>query len=83
MCMHLLTFYMIGFLADCGQPEFPSNGDVSAVSSTTEGANVTFQCEEGLLPSDPITSTCNSIGLWTPNPADVQCFAQGISIISL
>ena len=42
---------MIGLLVDCGQPEFPSNGVVSAVSSTTEGATVTFQCEEGLFPS--------------------------------
>ena len=78
----LLSFYMIGFLVDCGQPEFPSNGVISNVSSTTEGANVTFQCEEGLLPSDSITlSTCNSTGQWTPSPADVQCLlAQGISI---
>ena len=70
---HLLSFSMIGFLVDCGQPEFPSNGVVSAVSSTTEGATVTFQCEEGLFPSDPITSICSSTGQWTPNLANVQC----------
>ena len=68
---------MIGCLVDCGQPEFTSNGVLSPVSSTTEGGTVTFQCEEGLFPSDPITSTCNSTGLWMPNPTDVR--AQCIS----
>ena len=68
---------MIDLLVDCGQPEFPSNGVVSAVSSTTEGATVTFQCEEGLFPLDSITSTCSSTGQWTPNPADVQCNIPG------
>ena len=68
---------MICLLVDCGQPEFPSNGVVSAVSSTTEGATVTFQCEEGLFPSDPVNITCSSTGLWTPNPEDVQCNIPG------
>ena len=74
---------MIGFLVDCGQPEFPSNGVVSAVSSTTEGATVTFQCEEGLFPSDTITSTCSSTGLWTPNPADeeLECITSGMLLV--
>ena len=68
---------MIGFLVDCGQPEIPSNGVVSDLFNTTEGATVTFQCEEGLFPSDPITSTCSSTGQWSPNPADVQCNIPG------
>ena len=68
---------MIGLLVDCGQPEFPSNGVVSSVSSTTEGATVTFHCEEG------VTSTCSSTGLWTPNLVDVQCSAgTTIAILS-
>ena len=71
---------MICLLVDCGQPEFPSNGVVSAVSSTTEGATVTFQCEEGLFPSDPITSICSSTGHWTTNAADVQCSTPGINL---
>ena len=64
---------VIGLLVDCGQPEFPSNGVVSTLSSTTEGATVTFQCEKGLFPSDPITSTCSSTGQWT-----VKCSTSGI-----
>ena len=36
----------------------------------------TFQCEEGLIPSGPTTSTCTDTetgGQWLPNPADTQC----------
>ena len=39
----------------------------------------TFQCEEGLIPSGPTTSTCtdteqaNTPGQWLPNPVDTQC----------
>ena len=36
---------------------------------------MTFQCEEGLIPSHPII-TCTRIGRggqWTPDPASVQC----------
>ena len=36
----------------------------------------TFQCEEGLIPSGPTTSTCTDTetsGQWLPNPADIQC----------
>ena len=36
----------------------------------------TFQCEEGLIPSGPTTSTCADTetgGQWLPNPADTQC----------
>ena len=36
----------------------------------------TFQCEEGLVPSGPTTSTCTDTetgGQWLPNPADTQC----------
>ena len=76
-----LSFYMIGFLVDCGQPEF--NSVVSNVSSTTEGATMTFKCDEGLFPSDPITSTCNSTGQWTPDPADVQCRTPGMYILAI
>lgn len=63
-------------LADCGLPMFPSTGNVT-VSGTTEGAMATFQCEEGLIPSGLITSTCTDTGQtggqWQPDPATIQC----------
>ena len=59
------------YTVDCGRPDFPfSGGDVS-----TEGATVSFRCEDGLLPTQPNT-TCTEVGTtgqWIPSPDDVQC----------
>ena len=65
-------------LVDCGSPAFPptTNATVGAVASTAEGATVTFQCADGLIPPDPMNITCiriNNMGQWTPDPAEVQC----------
>ena len=60
----------------CGAPLFPPNSTNTTVSGTTVGAMATFQCEEGLIPSGPTTSTCTDTeigGQWLPNPADTQC----------
>ena len=60
-------------VVDCGSPELPSNAVVLAAvegtdgSANTEGATLSFQCEGGLAPSDPINTTCTRIGntgLW-------------------
>ena len=46
----------------------------------------TFQCEEGLIPLGPTTSTCTDTeqtdtpGQWLPNPADTQCAGNSKSI---
>ena len=67
---------------DCGAPLFPPNSTNTTVSGTTVGAMATFQCEEGLIPSGPITSTCTDTetgGQWLPNPADTQCTDSLIS----
>ena len=83
--MWLLCYCVV---VDCGSPELPSNAAVLAAaegtdgSSNTEGATVSFQCEEGLTPSHPINITCTSIsntGLWRPDPA-VQC-SDGIGMV--
>ena len=56
-------------------PLSPANGDVT-VSGTAEGDVATFQCEEGLIPSEP-SSTCTDTGQtggqWTLNLASIQC----------
>ena len=67
---------------DCGVPLFPPNSTNTIVSGTTVGAMATFQCEEGLIPSGPTTSTCadteqtDTPGQWLPNPADTQCIGM-------
>ena len=72
-------------IVDCGAPLFPPNTNTT-VSDTTVGAIATFQCEERLIPSGPITSTCTDTetgGQWLPNPADTQCTdSPGIHYIS-
>lgn len=72
---------------DCGAPVIPSNVTVSDTSNTTEGATVTFQCEEGLIPSHLITITCTrngNVGQWIPDPASIQCSqSMGNSSINL
>ena len=64
-------------VVDCGSPELPSNATMLAAaegtdgSSNTEGATVSFWCEEPLRP----TITCTRIGntgQWKPDPA-MQC----------
>ena len=75
----LCLFYPV----DCGKPEFPSGGSVDEVTSTTEGAIVSFQCEAGfILPSDLNSTTINctnvnDIGKWLPNPAEQECRPEG------
>ena len=54
---------------DCGAPLFPPNSTNTTVSGATVGAMATFQCEEGLIPSGPTTSTCTDTetgGQWLP-----------------
>ena len=63
---------------DCGAPAIPFGSCVLGdVSSTTENAIVTFQCGKGLIPSHPINITCTRNGQWRPDPAGVQCVAEG------
>ena len=58
---------------DCGPPVSPVNGYLGNYSSTKEGTNVTFQCNEGYVPSIVRVTTCNSYGLWYPAPHIHNC----------
>ncbi len=60
-------------LIDCGQPVLSPNVSVVATTGTTEGDAVTLQCEDGLFPVIPVMITCNSAGVWSPNPAEFVC----------
>ncbi len=46
---------------------------VIANTGTTEGDTVTLQCEDGFFPVIPIMITCNSAGVWRPDPAQFVC----------
>ncbi len=49
------------------------NVSVVSTTGTTEGDTVTLQCEDGLFPVIPVMITCNSAGMWSPNPAELVC----------
>ncbi len=49
------------------------NVSVVSTTGTTEGDTVTLQCEDGLFPVIPVMITCNSAGVWSPNPAELVC----------
>ncbi len=56
------------------------NVSVVSTTGTTEGDTVTLQCEDGLFPMESITITCDSAGVWSPNPAEFVCSVlSGIS----
>ena len=76
---------------DCGAPEFTSSGSVSVLTSTktstTEGAIMSFQCDDGFFLS---SGSCgiiqctdsDSVGLWFPDPATLVCTSSGMSLNS-
>ena len=42
-------------------------------SGTGKGSEVTFQCNEGLFPSNEITIVCTSEERWSPDPEGIEC----------
>ena len=60
-------------LADCGDPSPPLNGFVMAYDSTLEDSQIVFQCNPGFTPSRQMMSVCMADGIWTPNPAELEC----------
>ena len=86
-CIHIFSDIILPCSVDCGELMLPSNsnGNIGiAVTDTTEGATVSFQCEEGLfLPSgsNGTLIQCTNVGnmgQWMPSPAILVCRPEGI-----
>ncbi len=60
-------------IVNCSDPSPVSGVTFSTFSDTTEGANISFNCEPGLGPQMEDVSVCSSNGLWVPNPAHRIC----------
>lgn len=61
---------------DCLPPVPPVNGLISGysnTSNTSEGALIDFQCNDGYVPTAPVTSICNLTEGWMPPPHLHQC----------
>ncbi len=61
----------------CNLPGQPINGKIkdyeSYNNSLPEGSNITFFCDYGFLLIGENTSTCNSSGEWSTDPAMIEC----------
>ena len=68
------TFSSSPFIVvDCGHPMPPADGFLGDYQSTTEGSNVTYQCDQGFVPSTIFKASCIELGFWFPSPDEHIC----------
>ena len=60
------------FAVDCGPPVAPLNGSLENYINTTEGSEVFYSCNQGLVPEGRMRTVCTRNG-WSPNPAGLSC----------
>ncbi len=68
--MNMHTHY---YIVSCGNIFPPYNGSVENYTLTSEGTNVTYQCNDGFRPNAVMISTCGYDSLWFPDPEDHIC----------
>ena len=62
---------------DCGSPTVLKGARILTDSySTTEAAQVTLICTEGLFSNYTITCICTREGTWNPDPAKFSCLPE-------
>ena len=57
---------------DCGPPGAPQRGSLESYTDTTEGSEVFYRCDPGLVPGGTMRAVCTRSG-WSPTPADLNC----------
>ena len=57
---------------DCGPLIAPRNGSLENYIDTTNGSEVFYSCDPGLVPDGRMRTVCTVSG-WSPNPADLNC----------
>ena len=74
----LLRIFTNSLPVNCGAPNLPVNSSMLSgpSSGTGKGSEVTFQCNEGLSPSNEITIVCTSEERWSPDPEGIVCGVQ-------
>ena len=66
--------FIVSFTSvDCRIPGGPQGGSVENYTGTTEGSEVFYSCNQGLVPVGRMRANCTENGQWSPNPADVSC----------
>ena len=59
-------------VVDCGPPVAPQRGPLKSYTDTTDGSEVFYSCNRGLVPEGRIRTVCIRDG-WSPNPAGLKC----------
>ena len=57
---------------NCSSPVAPWNGSLESYTNTTEGSEVFYSCDPGLVPEGRMRAVCTRNG-WSPNPDDLRC----------
>ena len=62
-------------VVNCSVPDEPLSGTILNNDNivTIEGSVITFQCNPGLSPEGEMTATCTNAGVWSTDPARVEC----------
>ena len=68
----LNTFENILFPVDCGPPVVPQRGSLESYTDTTEGSEVFYRCDPGLVPEERMRAVCTRNG-WSPDLTDLCC----------
>ena len=61
--------------ANCSDPTVPRNGSIDPYQNTTEGAEIMFRCDQGLVPAENMTAVCALNGNWIPDP-NITCTCE-------
>ena len=64
-----MTLHLYTVTANCGPVIPPANGYINNYTSTLEGVNVTFTCQQNNDSQQTLSAaSCNANGNWDPNP---------------
>ena len=69
--------------AKCMFPSPPHNGAITNFSDAEGVSTITFQCNDGFVPTGQVTSTCLADGSWELDPITLRCAALNRSGINM
>ena len=65
----------------CSAPVVPQHGSLESYANTTEGSQVFYRCNQGLVPEGRMRAVCTRNG-WSPNPAELCCTVGMYRLVS-
>ena len=52
------------------------DGSIDPYQNTTEGAEIFFRCNPGVVPAGRMRAVCGPDGRWNPDPATLVCTCE-------